>query len=294
MKPYMGTILIADGGSTKIHWAHIDGDCGDVREFFTSGVNPAVMAVERIAEIFAGELAGKLPGPVSRVEFYGAGCKGEAPCRAVVSALRPWVGEAEISVESDMLGACRALLGDEPGVACILGTGANSCLYDGVNIVANVSPGGYILGDEGSGAWLGRRLAGDVIKGLLPEELSEAFYAWSGLDATEIIRRVYRPASGEDAPNRFLASLAPFLSEHIDEKPLRGIVKEGITEFFERNVAAYFAGTPSAAMSVNFVGSVAVAFEELLRQTALELGYKVGTVVQSPMDALISRAMEWE
>lgn len=288
----MGTVLIADGGSTKIHWARVERESGEVKELVTSGVNPAVMDAGRIAELFARELAGKFSPGITRVEFYGAGCRGADACGAVADALRGVVRDADIEVESDMLGACRALLGDEPGVACILGTGANSCLYDGGSIVENVSPGGYILGDEGSGAWLGRRLAGDVIKGLLPEELTDAFHFRFGIDAQEIVRRVYRPAPGEDAPNRFLASLAPFLSEHIEAKPLRGIVKEGLTEFFERNVAAYFKGRPSAAMPVNFVGSVAVAFEELLRQTAMELGYNVGTVMQSPMDALISRAID--
>ncbi len=290
----MGTILIADCGSTKIHWAQVDRAQGDVTEMFTGGVNPAVMDAARIAKVFADELAGKLARRIERVEFYGAGCKGAAATGAVSDALRPLVGDAEISVESDMLGACRALLGDEPGVACILGTGANSCLYDGERIVANVPPGGYILGDEGSGAWLGRRLAGDVIKGLLPEELISAFHTRFGLDEQELIRRVYRPGANEDAPNRFLASLAPFISEHADTSPLRGIVKEGFTEFFMRNVAGYFKGRLGTEMPVNFVGSVAVAFEELLRLTATELGYNVGVVMKSPMDALIGRAMAWE
>lgn len=285
----MGKIVIADCGSTKIHWAVVDeGECRG--EFFTTGVNPAVMDFSMISDIFAAELPGWFPHDAVLVEFYGAGCKGDAACGAVERALAPYAGDASVTVESDMLGACRALAGDAPGVVCILGTGANSCLYSGERIVENVSPGGYILGDEGSGAWLGRRLAGDFIKGLLPSEVAARFQRSHGLDAPEIIRRVYRPGDGEPAPNRFLASLVPFLSANIGEPCLREIVAEGFRQFFLRNVSAYFRDRDECGgLTVNFAGSVAHAFEPILREVAAGLGYSVGVVVKNPMGALINR-----
>jgi len=282
--------LIADGGSTKIHWAEIADDGCVAKEFFTTGVNPLVMPGQRIAELFAKELPGKIDPATQLIEFYGAGCKGDEACGVIDRALRPVSGGAKVVVASDMLGACRCVMRGEMGVMCILGTGANSCLYDGRDIVANVSPGGYILGDEGSGAWIGRRLASDFMKGLLPDRITEAFQRQFGLDASEIIRRVYRPGAGEDAPNRFLASLAPFVGAHMVEPAMRDIVKTGFTEFFERNVAAYFAdGMARRDVGVNFVGSVAKAFEPLLREVAEALGYRVDVVAASPIEVLTGR-----
>lgn len=286
----MGKRVIADCGSTKIHWAVVEGNrC--YGEFFTTGINPVVMAPEMIAVIFEKELPGKLPADLSTVEFYGAGCKGEAACGAVRDALAPYAGDAVIVVESDMLGVCRALLGDREGVACILGTGANSCLYDGRCIISNVSPGGYILGDEGSGAWLGRRFAGDFIKGLLPADLAARFVNEYGLDAAEIIRRVYRPQNGETAPNRFLASFATFINANIGDRCMKEMVTAGFSDFFARNVAFYFDSKEKThnGLTVNFAGSVAYAFEPLLREVGVECGYEIGMVVKNPMEAMLRR-----
>ncbi len=280
-------MLIADCGSTKIHWAIVAGN-STTGEFFTSGVNPVVMPREKIAAIFAEEVAPEVSGCVTEVWFYGAGCKGDAPVSAVTDALRGVFPVADIHVDSDMLGACRAVSAGEEGIVCILGTGANACRFDGERMVANVSPGGYILGDEGSGAWLGKRLAGDYIKGLLPETAAEAFETRFGLDAAGIIGKVYRPGSHDLPPNRFLASLAPFLSANIGEDWARGIVEEGFTQFFKRNVVPLVpAGERRDGMRVHFIGSVAVAFAPLLRQVAAECGFRVGTVTGSPMEGLV-------
>lgn len=283
--------IIADCGSTKIHWSVIEGEQW-TKEFFTVGINPVVMGSDVIGRIFANELPGKIPPDVRTIEFYGAGCKGEEACRVVKNALSYYFPDAEIVVESDMLGACRALLGETRGVACILGTGANSCLYDGCRIVANVPPGGYILGDEGSGAWLGCRFAGDYIKGLLPKNLSVAFEKEYGLDAAGIIKRVYRPENGEASPNRFLASFAPFMSKHIGEGCVKRIVEDGFGSFFQRNVSAYFADKGEyGSMSVNFTGSIAYAFKPLLRSVAESLGYRVGLIEKTPMKSLVTRSI---
>lgn len=287
----MSKRVIADCGSTKIHWAVVENGAL-VSEFFTTGVNPMVMGADMVAGIFGLELPGNMPADADIVAFYGAGCKGDA-AGVVTEALSHHVSGAEIIVETDMLGACRALLGDVAGVACILGTGSNSCLYDGERIIANVSPGGYILGDEGSGAWLGRRFAGDFIKGLLPGELSARFQREYGLDASEIIRRVYRPSNADTPPNRFLASFAPFISANICEPCLGEIVREGFEQFFHRNVAQYFRnGDECRNMTVNFAGSVATAFETQLRDVASSLDYKVGVIVKNPLERLVARAID--
>lgn len=280
-------MLIADCGSTKIHWAIVEGN-GTVGEFCTSGVNPVVISRERIAAIFACEVVPMVSGCVTEVWFYGAGCNGVAPVSAVTDALRGIFPVADIHVDSDMLGACRAVSARREGIVCILGTGANACRFDGERMVANVSPGGYILGDEGSGAWFGKRLAGDYIKGLLPEAAAEAFEKRFGLDVAGIIGKVYRPGADDLPPNRFLASLAPFLSANISEEWARGIVEEGFTQFFKRNVVPCVPAVERHEwLPVHFIGSVAVAFAPQLRKVAEMCGFRVGTVAGSPMDGLV-------
>jgi len=286
-----GFRLIADAGSTKVHWACVGSGGEIVGEFFSAGVNPAVMSAEAVSGTIAEALGALDAGGLSDVTFYGAGCRGDEACGIVRGALKAVLGDGvPVAVESDMLGVCRALLGRSAGVACILGTGANSCLYDGDRIIANVSPGGYILGDEGSGAWLGKALLSDYIKGLLPASMVKRFEADYGLDAAEIIRRVYRPSAGEMSPNRFLASFAPFISENIGNAAMRDIAERGFREFFRRNVAAYF--TEEAQMrfplarEVSFAGSVAVAFGDVLREVAASEGFCIAAVMKNPMEGL--------
>ena len=144
---------------------------------------------------------------------------------------------------------------------------------------------GYVLGDEGSGAWLGKRVAADAIQGLLPKDLCRDFFSFSGLTGDEIVRRVYRPAYGEDAPNRFLAGFAPFLSCHIGRVEIRAIVEAGFRSFFRRSVAPYF--TSGRDVTVNFVGSIASVFEDVLRDVASADGYVIGKIIRSPMDGLL-------
>ena len=174
-----------------------------------------------------------------------------------------------------MLGAARALCGTNPGIACIIGTGSNSCLYDGDKIVANVPPLGYILGDEGSGAVLGRTLVGLLLKGVLPSSLRDKFMEEYGLTTELVIDNVYR----QPMPNRFLASLAPFIAEHREEPGIQEMLIQSFRLFFTRNVKMY--GHPE--MPVNFVGSIAHVFlEELKRAASLE-GLKMGKILRSPI-----------
>lgn len=284
--------LIADGGSTSAKWALIC-DGGATMRFTSPGVNPAVMGPDEITHRLLPALAEAMENatePVESVVYYGAGCLPGAPTQAMTQALREITRAAHIEVASDMLGACRALFGDRPGVAAILGTGSNSALYNGDTIVANTSAGGYILGDEMSGAWLGRRLASDYLKGLLPERLRAAMEA-KGLYNAEIIRRVYRPdlAAGEMAPNRFLASLAPIYSDFRHDEWIERTLREGARLFIERNLLAYKTHLNGSIAEVGFVGSLAVAFKDVLAECLKLYGFMLGAVSPDALTPLLRR-----
>ena len=194
-------------------------------------------------------------------------------------AITPYI-PAPIEVYSDLMAAARALCGSRPGIACILGTGSNSCLYDGTEITEHISPLGFILGDEGSGAVLGKLLVGDCLKRQLPAPLVQKFMDQYELTPALLLERVYK----QPFPNRFLATLSHFLLENITEQPIYNLVYTSFRSFFLRNVALY----PGAdTYPIHFVGSIAYYYQEVLKAAALSLGLKVGTVVQAPMNGLI-------
>ena len=255
--------LIADSGATKTQWALVDDTaCSAPLVFTTGGINPAVMTENVLESTLTEALSGIRAHSVSEIRFYGAGCLPEI-CPAVENVIAGITGATDVEVASDMLGAARALFGRSPGIAAILGTGSNSCSYDGKNIVANTPPLGYVLGDEGSGARLGIALLNGVLKGYLPRALCRRFADATGLDKSAVIERVYR----RQAANAFLASLVPFIADNIADPSIEGLVRNEFRLFFERNIiSAYPSGLP-----VGFVGSVAVVFERQLRLTAESL-----------------------
>ena len=213
-------MLIADSGSTKTDWCVIL-DNTPIKRIGTKGLNPFFQSEEEIQQELTHSLLPQLPeGTIDSVYFYGAGCTPEkAPTlrRAIADSL-PIVGN--IKAYSDMLAAARGLCGREAGITCILGTGSNSCFYDGKEIVNHISPLGFILGDEGSGAVLGKLLVGDILKNQLSPAIKEAFLKQFDLTVPEIIDRVYR----QPFPNRFLASLSPFIAQHLEEPRIRQLV----------------------------------------------------------------------
>ena len=274
-------ILIADCGSTKIDWCLLDGK-KKVAQIFTTGMNALLMTEEEMAECIMTELMPSLQGyDVTEIYYYGAGIISDEIKNQVVNALkRNMPNVTKIEVDSDLLAAARALCQHEPGIACILGTGSNSCYYDGEKVVDNVSPLGYILGDEGSGAVLGKLLVGDVLKKQLPEHLCEKFLKEYNLDRNTIIDRVYR----KPAANRFLAQFAPFLQHNIKEPSIRALVLRSFTDFFKRNVASY----PNyKTLPCNFVGSIALLQKDVLTEAAASLGITIGNIIQAPMEGLI-------
>lgn len=274
--------LIADAGSTKVDWAFVDSG-GEITARTTSdGLNALLASTEEVEETLrtVKERLG-IDNHPEAIHYYGAGCATPAICVKMEEALRHTWGSGEIAVSSDLLGAARGLFGRQKGIACILGTGSNSCLYNGQEIEANVPSLGYILGDEGSGASLGKRLVSDAFKGLLPEDVRENFMAWSQLTLEDILEKVYRGKS----PNKFLASLVPFIKENIWNTYLYSLVLKELTMFFKRNVALYAGAHP---YPVGFIGSVASCFENILREAASSRGFSVGKIMTSPMDGLIA------
>lgn len=272
--------LIADSGATKTDWC-VGENNFDSRFLHTQGINPFHQSKEHIQKVLKEELFPQLElgRDMTHIYFYGAGCTPEKSL-LIKEELRALFQHAEIQVESDLLGAARSLCGKEQGIACILGTGSNSCEYDGERIVSNVSPLGYILGDEGSGAVLGKRLVGDCLKHLLPESICSAFLQETGLTPAEIIEKVYR----QPQANRFLASLTPFLSVHREVPEIRNLLLSCFTDFFQRNVMQY----SHPLRKVHFTGSIAWHFQEEVKKAAQTLYIPVGKFIQSPIHGLIN------
>lgn len=270
--------LVCDSGSTKTDWIVTEG-ASTILRFSTCGLNPAVMGLDRVTELLDSVLIPHVEGlDITDVEYYGAGCT-----QAIIPQMRQLLAEMipsakKVLVASDMLGAAKAVCGKEKGIAAILGTGANSCLFDGEKIVQNTPALGFILGDEGSGAVLGRMFLNALLKGLLPESVSTAFADETGLTQQDIIEKVYRSAT----PNRFLASMSPFIRRHLDVKELRQLVIDNFRNFFTHNIRQY--GCPQ--LPVNCIGSMAFFYTSELKEAAALEGFIIGRILRSPIDGI--------
>lgn len=271
--------LIADSGSTKTDWCLAEGGRA-VRTVTTRGINPFHQDAGEIYAIVESELLPQLgDAEPAEVHFYGSGCRAECVGAMAEMLGRVFTHARTVSVEGDLLGAARALCGRSEGIACILGTGSNSCLYDGMEIKANTPPLGYILGDEGSGAVLGREFLNALYKGRLSAEVAEAFACETRLGVADVVRRVYR----EPQANRFLSSLSQFIHRHISDESLRALVRDNFRSFFRNNVLPY--GRPELEVSV--VGSVGYYYSAELSEAAEAEGVRLGTVERSPMAGLV-------
>jgi len=272
-------LLIADSGSTKTQWCLVnEGEI--IKQIFTKGINPFYQSESEIkSEIELTLLPELLGEKIDRICFYGAGCSFPDKKMVVSNALGFHFRDVMIEVYSDLLAAARSLFGVEKGIACILGTGSNSCYYDGVQIVENVSPLGFVLGDEGSGAVLGKTLVADCLKNQLSEELKAKFFVRYNLTPAEILEAVYK----KPFPNRFLAQFTPFLSENIANSLIYNIVYDGFLAFLKRNVMQY----ELEGLKIGVVGSVGYYMKDVLSKAALDSGLTVDYIVQSPMSGLI-------
>lgn len=272
-------ILIADSGSTKTDWC-VAKDGFTVKRFTTQGINPYHQDERRINGIVLDEL---LPQTgeykLKKIVFYGSGCRDETIPTMKNILYSAFNNNVEVEIYSDLLGAARAICGHEEGIACILGTGSNSCLYDGKKIIGNIPPLGYILGDEGSGATLGKIFINEIFKNSRMYDLKKEFLQVLKMTEGDIIDRVYR----QPMANRFLASLAPFIHSHIERHEVNEIVTENFRQFLLKNVKRYHRDD----LQVSFIGSIAWHFKSQLLQSALEENVYVGSVEKSPMDGLL-------
>lgn len=270
-------ILIADSGSTKTDWI-VEGNSQPIH---TPGINPFFQTTEDIADQIADTLLPQLKSidGITAIHFYGAGCTPQKSeiVKTAISFHFPQIQRLE--VESDLLGAARALCGKESGIACILGTGSNSCEYNGQQITANISPLGFILGDEGSGASLGKRFVSDCLKHQLPTDICDGFLEEYHLTQTEIIDKVYR----QPFPNRFLASFTPYIYRYRHRPEIQSLLQSCFTDFFRRNVMQY----NYQENKVHFTGSIAWHFQEDVKAAAKKLNILTGKFIQSPIKGLM-------
>ncbi|MCL3782047.1 ATPase [Prolixibacteraceae bacterium JC049] len=269
-------ILIAESGSTKTDWVLLDnGKLVDQQQ--SAGINPFFQSVEAISDTISFLKEFK---HIESIFFYGAGCANEEKNQIIQQAFATIFPHTNCSVASDLLAAARALCGNQQGIACIMGTGSNSCFYDGENITQNVSPLGFILGDEGSGAVLGKKIMADILKNQASKEIIEAFWKAYDFQPHDIINKVYR----EPFPNRFLAKFTRFLKEHIENPYIETLIVNSFCEFIERNIKQY----PNFQNeTIHFTGSIAFHFLDQLKQVAAQFNLKIGNVLQSPLQGLI-------
>jgi N-acetylglucosamine kinase-like BadF-type ATPase len=305
-------ILLADSGSTKVHWCLVTAS-GQFSDVFTDGINPLFQTSDAMRNSICNQLLPQISsllwaGTLTHVFFYGAGCTPEKKVY-VQRALEGVFKKAEVQVESDMLGAARGLLGHQPGVACILGTGSGSCYYDGEKIAWSVPSLGYILGDEGNAAVLGKRLVGDLLKNQMGQrkgglingdaslnsglvDLKELFFEEYQTSMAEIIEKVYR----QPFPNRYLAGLSRFCADHMDDPRIHDLVYDHFVQFIRRNLVQYFEKNDQMVNdkmvngqmvnAVGFVGSVAYYYKPILEEAMAAEGIPLGIVLQDPIEGL--------
>lgn len=270
--------IIAESSSTRTEWSIVDGPVV-VENAFTEGLNPYFQTRREISHIIRLELpASFFKKRWEHVHFYGAGCANITKNKIMESSLIAQF-KTPVTVESDLLGAARGLLIREPGLACILGTGSNSCTYDGEKITRNVRPLGFILGDEGSGAALGKQFVSDCLKGIAPEDLAEEFYSRFELNPDEITDILF----SAPLPNRTLSSYSFFLADHLDSKYVDRLVYDCIMNFFRRNIKAY----DYRNHDLSFVGSVACTYSDILKRVAADFGVGIKKIIPRSMPGLI-------
>lgn len=278
-------ILIADSGSTKTDWRLIsDKKC--IKEFQTEGFNPYYISKNYIIESLNSKLAPFIDiNNIFNVYFYGAGCSTDSKCQLVNDALSSIFHKAAIFVDHDLLGAARALCGKNEGIACILGTGSNSCYYDGNNIIENVPSLGFMFGDEGSGGHLGKTIIGAYLKDEMPNNILERFNVKYKTNREEILTNIYK----KPYPNRYLASFSIFIKENIEDEYIKNIVINCFNDFFKHQISKY---TNYQSVPLSCVGSIGFFLKDFLIQTSNKYGVSVKKIIRTPIEGLIDYHIE--
>lgn len=271
-------ILIADSGSTKTDWRTIEIN-GRVEQARCAGFNPYYQSAEDIYKELSEILKPQLKPGIGKIYFYGSGCSAEDKKNILMTALHRAFPDAEIYINHDMLAAARALCDSEPGIACILGTGSNSCLYDGKNIIDSVPNLGFLLGDEGSGAVLGKKIMVAYLNNELPNYLMEKFNKRYHPGRNEVLDHVYK----KPFPNRYLAGFSKFLFDNLKDPFIYTLVYQSFEEFFDKHIVKY---EDYQRYKIHFVGSVAFYYSNVLRQVANDKGVVVKNILETPIAGL--------
>jgi N-acetylglucosamine kinase-like BadF-type ATPase len=273
-------IVIADSGTTKTTWQFVDKD-GFNQRFNTIGFNPYYQDTD---SVYSNIVSGLIPNmdlsrPLTHIYFYGAGCEQLDKREQIAIALRKAFPKTDVWVNHDLLAAARALFGDEPGLACISGTGSNTCMYDGNDITRNVHSLGLFLGDEGSGGYKGKLLIQAYIREYLPAHLRVKFEEDYTDRTAEILDSVYI----KDFPSRYLASYVPFLVKNISDPFIKNLVKQSFKDMFDNSIVRY---ANYKEVPLGFIGSVGYYNREILEDVAHSYGATISKIIRSPMDAL--------
>ncbi len=270
-------VLIADSGFTKTDWRVID-EKGDITQARTAGINPYYQTDEEMLKEIQ-SLHSQVPDRMDRIYYYGTGCSSGSNRQKIADLLARYYPHAEIDVNHDLLAAARSLCGHQAGIACIIGTGTNSCLYDGQKITANVPSLGWAIADEGGGTFLGKMLVTDYYRKDMPKHLRVIFKDRFELTKDGFLSKIYQ----EPMPGRFLASFAKFINEHISEPYMYKLVYDAFNTFITRNVAKY---EGYQELPVHFTGSVAYYFSNLLRKVAADNGIHIKHITEHPIAGL--------
>ncbi len=272
------SVLIADSGATKAEWCLLSK--GKKKTVFTQGISPYFLDTEQITDLLLKELKPVLKNTtIDEIFYYGTGCANPTNAKSVKKAIGKVFTGASIEVNHDLMAAARSLCGKEKGIACILGTGSNSCYYDGKKIVRN-SPGlGYVLGDEGSGAYLGKRVIQYYLYGTFDDELRGRFDLTFMTNASEILENVYK----KPLPNRYLAGFCRFLAENRGHYMIENIIEDGLNDFFFSHLCKY---REIWTLPVNFTGGVAFGFKDVLQQLCDSYEFELGKIMKNPMEGL--------
>lgn len=273
-------ILIADSGSTKTDWLFVSED-DSVVQFQSEGMNPFFQNEEEVVSILQRQVIPKLSGSVERIFFYGAGCANATASKPISDALEVIVAKApQIEVASDMLGAARGLCGKEPGLACILGTGANNAFYDGANIVRSIGSLGFWLGDEGSGSYLGKTLVVHFLQNEMPQDLQDLFTkSYPEVDRFSVLDHAYK----KPFPNRYFATFSTFIGEHIGHAFIQKIVSDAFDLFVKKYILKH---SDAGKFPVHFTGSIAFYYQDILRASLSRHGLEAGRILKSPLMGL--------
>lgn len=273
------SILIADSGSTKCEWCLVT--AGGRQHYVTQGISPYFLSVPEIKALLENELLPEIkPADISNIYFYGTGCKTSVNKQKVMKALQEVFATSAILIDTDMMGAARGLCGNSKGITCILGTGSSTCYYNGSKIAKQRTGLGYVLGDEGSGAYLGRKVLQYYLYKTFDGDLQYRFDKKFNTTEKDILQHIYK----KPLPNRYLASFSIFLAENRGHYMIENIIEDGLNDFFFQHICKY---RESWKLPVHFVGGVAFGFRDVIKDLCSTYELDLGNILKDPVDGLV-------